>query len=133
MEAKLEPASAYTAWCEGESYARHTRAAFGAGLPLPLSYWLPWTQRRAALRRFGSAARDQVPPACLRSALVCARTRPPAEATFAHCAGREGCVTAVMHCSSSWGLECAAIFTKTCVEPACSSRPWQYNQGSTKV
>ena len=61
IESKLEPATAYTTWCEWESYTRHTRAAFGAGLPLPLSYWLPWTQRRAALRRVGSASRDQVP------------------------------------------------------------------------
>ena len=63
IEAKLEPASTYTTWCEGESYGRHTRAAYGAGLPFPLSFWLPWSQRRAALRRFATSSREKVAPA----------------------------------------------------------------------
>ena len=68
VEAKLEPATTYTTWCEGESYRRHTRAAYGAGLPLPLSYWLPWSQRRAALRRFAASSREQV---CRQPGVLC--------------------------------------------------------------
>lgn len=60
VEAKLEPATLYTTWCEAESYNRHTRAAFAAGLPLPLNYWLPWNQRRAILRRFAGTPQAQV-------------------------------------------------------------------------
>ena len=60
VERKLEPATAYTTWCEKQSYASHTRAVYGAGLPLPLNHWLPWSQRRAALRRFSKSTRDQV-------------------------------------------------------------------------
>ena len=60
IDAKLEPATAYTTWCERESYSRHTRPAYGAGLPLPLSHWLPWRQRRTALRRFAGTSAEQV-------------------------------------------------------------------------
>ena len=60
VETKLEQATAYTTWCEKQSYASHTRAVYGAGLPLPLNYWLPWSQRRAALRRFSSTTRERV-------------------------------------------------------------------------
>ena len=60
VETKLEKATAYTTWCEKQSYASHTRAVYGAGLPLPLNYWLPWSQRRAALRRFINITREQV-------------------------------------------------------------------------
>ncbi|CAL8472174.1 g11716 [Coccomyxa elongata] len=60
VEAKLEPATLYTTWCEAESYNRHTRAAFAAGLPLPLNYWLPWNQQRAILRRFAGTSQAQV-------------------------------------------------------------------------
>jgi hypothetical protein len=76
IAAKLEPATTYTTWCEGESYSRHTRAAYGAGLPLPLSYWLPWSQRRAALRRFAASSREQV---------CCHRWRPMNAPPFVTC------------------------------------------------
>lgn len=60
VEAKLEPATAFTTWCEKQSYSSHTRAVYGAGLPLPLNYWIPWNQRRIALRRFRSSTAEQV-------------------------------------------------------------------------
>lgn len=72
-EAGLEPATAFTTWCEKQSYALHTRAAYGAGLPLPLNYWIPWSQRRAALQRFSNYTKEQV--ACKRSATPCCRLR----------------------------------------------------------
>lgn len=62
VERKLEPATAYTTWCEKQSYASHTRSVYGAGLPLPLNHWLPWSQRRAALRRFCKSTGGQVSP-----------------------------------------------------------------------
>ncbi len=71
VEGKLEPTTAYTTWCEKQSYASHTRAVYGAGLPLPLNYWLPWSQRRAALQRFSKSTGPQVCPAlhyCLLAA-----------------------------------------------------------------
>ena len=55
----LEPATAFTMWCEKQSYSQHTRGAYGAGLPLPLNYWIPWSQRRAALHRFSNSTKEQ--------------------------------------------------------------------------
>ncbi|KAK9905474.1 hypothetical protein WJX75_000427 [Coccomyxa subellipsoidea] len=60
VEAKLEPATQYTTWCEAESYNRHTRVAYAAGLPLPLNYWIPWNQRRAIMRKFVGTSQAQV-------------------------------------------------------------------------
>ena len=60
VEATLEPATAFTTWCEKQSYSLHTRAIYGAGLPLPLNYWIPWKQRRVALQRFRSSTAEQV-------------------------------------------------------------------------
>lgn len=62
VERKLEPATAYTTWCEKHSFYSHTRAVYGAGLPLPLNYWLPWNQRRTALRRFCKSTGVQACP-----------------------------------------------------------------------
>ena len=53
MRDALEPATAAALWVERHSYAAHTRPAYGAGLPLPLSLLLPWARRRAGLQRLG--------------------------------------------------------------------------------
>jgi len=53
----LEPATAAALWVERHSYAAHTRPAYGAGLPLPLSLLLPWARRRAGLQRLGPRPR----------------------------------------------------------------------------
>ena len=55
----LEPASAYTTWCEAASYPI-AKAAYGADLPFPLNSLLPRSARRAAERRFAGRARERV-------------------------------------------------------------------------
>lgn len=62
MQAKLEPATLAATWAEWHSFRHFTRAAYGAGLPLPLSLLMPWLQRRAALQRLGAQTPEQVPP-----------------------------------------------------------------------
>ncbi|KAK9836164.1 hypothetical protein WJX81_006095 [Elliptochloris bilobata] len=59
VHARLEPATLASAWAEGASYRGHTRAAYGAGLPLPLSVLMPWVQRRAALHRLAPLTPEQ--------------------------------------------------------------------------
>ena len=73
VERRLEPATAYTMWCEKQSYTAHTRRVYGAGLPLPLNYWLPWSQRRAALRRFSNVTGPQVWPELLVGSVGCCK------------------------------------------------------------
>ncbi|PSC73709.1 metaxin-1 isoform X2 [Micractinium conductrix] len=53
VEAKLQPALVFTTWCEAGPYGAHTRPAYGAGLPFPLSRLAPRAARAAALRHFG--------------------------------------------------------------------------------
>jgi Glutathione S-transferase, C-terminal domain len=36
------------------------QAAYGASLPVPLNYWLPWSQRRTVAKRFAQASADKV-------------------------------------------------------------------------
>ena len=57
--AGLEPASAFTTWCEPASYAA-AKAAYGADLPFPLNALLPRSARKAAERRFAGQPRARV-------------------------------------------------------------------------
>ena len=60
VEAKLQPALVYTTWVEGDAFAQHTRGAYGAGLPFPLSFFIPRAQRRAVLAHFAGTTAAQV-------------------------------------------------------------------------
>jgi hypothetical protein len=55
----LEPASAFTTWCEPASFPA-AASAHGADLPFPLSALLPRAARRAARRRFAGVPRERV-------------------------------------------------------------------------
>mmetsp|Transcript_15986 Transcript_15986/g.48012 ORF Transcript_15986/g.48012 Transcript_15986/m.48012 type:complete len:322 (-) Transcript_15986:170-1135(-) len=59
-EARLEPATVYTTWCDDNSYRSATQVIYGAGLPFPLNKWLPWRARAAALKHFKSTTAAQV-------------------------------------------------------------------------
>jgi hypothetical protein len=56
IETKLQPALVYSTWCEPAAYAAHTRPAYGAALPFPLSFLLPRAQRKAVAARLAGAA-----------------------------------------------------------------------------
>ncbi len=60
VEARLQPAIAYTTWCEGSAYVAHTRPAYGAAMPFPLSYFVPRAQRRAVQQHFTGMGSSQV-------------------------------------------------------------------------
>ena len=55
----LEPASAFTTWCEPASFPA-AASAHGADLPFPLSALLPRAARRAAGRRFAGVPRERI-------------------------------------------------------------------------
>ncbi|KAL4440053.1 hypothetical protein ABPG75_003054 [Micractinium tetrahymenae] len=54
LEGKLQPALLYGAWCEAGPFAAHTRPAYGAGLPFPLSQWAPRATRKALAAHFAA-------------------------------------------------------------------------------
>lgn len=60
VEAKLRPAIAHTTWCEAGAFAQHTAPAYGAGLPFPLSYFVPRSQRKAVAQHFAGLSSSQV-------------------------------------------------------------------------
>ena len=60
VEAKLHPALMYTTWVEGDAFAQHTRSAYGAGLPFPLSFFIPRAQRKAVQAHFAGTTAAQV-------------------------------------------------------------------------
>lgn len=53
MEKSLAPASVYFTWVDPDSWRHYTRAAYGAGMPFPVSYVVPYAQRRAVNSHFG--------------------------------------------------------------------------------
>ncbi|KAK9799836.1 hypothetical protein WJX73_007324 [Symbiochloris irregularis] len=57
---RLRPATQYALWCEPSSFTQHTRAAFGAGLPVPINYFQMWRQRRAVQQRFSTTSAEEV-------------------------------------------------------------------------
>lgn len=60
VEAKLQPAIAFTTWCEAEAFARHTRSAYSSGMPFPLSFFIPRSQRKAVLHHFAGTSSSEV-------------------------------------------------------------------------
>jgi hypothetical protein len=60
VEAKLQPAIVYTTWVEADAFSQHTCAAYGGGMPFPLSYFMPRSQRRAVQRHFAATPSAQV-------------------------------------------------------------------------
>ena len=67
VEAKLQPALVYSTWCEGGAFSQHTRGAYGAGLPFPLSFFIPRAQRKAVMAHFAGTTAAQV-RVCVRGA-----------------------------------------------------------------
>ena len=55
VETRLEPATLWTTWLEARGYDEFRRAAYGASLPFPLSWVVPWSQRREVRRRLAGA------------------------------------------------------------------------------
>ena len=55
VEAKLATATAHYTWIDRDRFATHTRKAYGAAFPAPLSYIIPWLWRSRALKRLGDA------------------------------------------------------------------------------
>ena len=49
VEHKLATATAWYQWIDKDRFAKHTRPAYGAAFPAPLSHVLPWMWRRTQL------------------------------------------------------------------------------------
>lgn len=60
VEGKLQPALLYGAWCEAAPFGAHTRPAYGAGLPFPLSQWAPRATRKALAAHFAATPADAI-------------------------------------------------------------------------
>lgn len=60
VESKLTPATVYFTWVNKHSWRTYTQAAYGAGLPFPASYLVPWSHRRAVLPHFHNADEDKL-------------------------------------------------------------------------
>ena len=54
VESKLATATAHYTWIDRDRFTAHTRQAYGAAFPAPLSYIIPWLWRRRAARRLGA-------------------------------------------------------------------------------
>lgn len=52
--AALEPASAFSAWCDPSAFDEFTKKEYGAGLPFPLSALIPRSTRKSVSARFFS-------------------------------------------------------------------------------
>ena len=55
-ESKLATATAHYTWIDKDRFNAHTREAYGAAFPAPLSYIIPWLWRRRAARRLGASS-----------------------------------------------------------------------------
>lgn len=54
VESKLATATAHYTWIDRDRFSAHTREAYGAAFPAPLSYIIPWLWRRRAAKRLGA-------------------------------------------------------------------------------
>ena len=58
VEHKLATATAWYQWIDKDRFAKHTRPAYGAAFPAPLSHVLPWMWRRTQLAGAAAHALD---------------------------------------------------------------------------
>ena len=58
VESKLATATAHYTWIDKDRFSKHTREAYGAAFPAPLSYIIPWLWRRRAAQRLGGSSDD---------------------------------------------------------------------------
>ena len=54
-ESRLATATTYYTWIDRDRFRAHTREAYGAAFPAPMSYILPWLWRRGVMRRHRSS------------------------------------------------------------------------------
>ncbi|MEW5303466.1 MAG: hypothetical protein WDW36_006154 [Sanguina aurantia] len=57
---KLATATAVASWCEAKGFSEYKKAAYQTALPFPLSYIIPWSQRREMLKKYGHLVPEQV-------------------------------------------------------------------------
>ena len=59
-EHKLSVATAWYQWIDKDRFTKHTRPAYGAAFPAPLSHVLPWMWRRTQLSTLAAHDEDRV-------------------------------------------------------------------------
>ena len=67
VESKLATATAHYTWIDRDRFTAHTREAYGAAFPAPLSYIIPWLWRRRAAKRLGAPLGGEVSDAAVRA------------------------------------------------------------------